>query len=76
MCTLRLTGKGQWEAQWAGALSTVTHENVPGVGWSYVIRTGAPGFATVCETLDEAMAALGCDRVEVGGRQAEELARD
>jgi hypothetical protein len=56
--------------------TTVKHENVEGIGWSYVIRTGTPGFVTICETLDEAMAMLGCDKVEVGGRQAEELSRD
>lgn len=72
--TLRIVGKGQWKAPGA----TVTHEKVDGFGWSYVVRWegASDGAATICETLDDAMTEVGCDKVEIAGRQAAELARD
>jgi len=73
MATLRITGKGQWATDGA----TVTHEKVQGLGWSYVVRWDAtPGWCTIWETLDQAMADLACDKVEVGAREAAELSRD
>ena len=72
--TLRIVGKGQWKADGA----TVTHEKDPSLGWSYAVRWdgASDNAATLWATLDEAMADVGCDRVEVGGREAEELSRD
>ena len=74
MQTLRLVGERQWKADGA----TVTHERDPILGYSYVVRwEGASDSArTLWATLDEAMADVGCDRVEVGGREAAELSRD
>ena len=73
MQTLRLVGERRWKADGA----TVTHERMEGIGYSYVVRWDAtPGWKTIWATLDQAMADVGCDRVEVGGRQAEELSRD
>ena len=74
MKVLKLAAKGFWRTDGA----TVTHEKVDGHGWSYVVRWqgASANAATIWATLDEAMIDVGCDAVEVGGRQAEELARD
>ena len=39
-------------------------------------RCKSGNAATLWATLDEAMIDVGCDRVEVGGREAAELSRD
>ncbi len=72
METLRIVDRFKWQCN-AG---TVDYEKAEGVeGYWYVVR--APhGYRYLCETLDEAMGKLGCNKVEVSKREAAELARD